>query len=333
MKKKLSSGSGIDNPFDIVEDSAGNLIVGEGNLGFIKILTADNTVDRTFAAGNRNFRGSAADTCTLDGTNNSIVVGMRHLSLATNVNGVSGDVIYGSDQGAKPKIVGINTSGECIEVITNTELGDFRPLAMEVRTIGGEDHLFASGKVYENRNGMRKRFYTKNLTTGDTSTCGSDYGGNLGNVILQGFDLTVDNSGGFIYYTFRGNIYGYALEERGNNYCPKNEDYDKFYRQGSSSTSHRKAEAIQVSPDSDSIMYVASSTTNVVQKVSLTGDNTLTSVILAGRRKDAENTASAGALSAAEVNLERPIALFVTSTKVWVSDTVSYTHLTLPTKA
>ena len=46
--------------FDIVEDSAGNLIVGEGNLGFIKILTADNTVDRTFAAGNRNFRGSAA---------------------------------------------------------------------------------------------------------------------------------------------------------------------------------------------------------------------------------------------------------------------------------
>ena len=49
---------------DIVEDSDGNLIVGEGNLGFIKILTADNTVDRTFAPttanplGNRNFRGS-----------------------------------------------------------------------------------------------------------------------------------------------------------------------------------------------------------------------------------------------------------------------------------
>ncbi|MDA7847530.1 hypothetical protein N8980_01835, partial [Candidatus Pelagibacter sp.] len=53
MNRKLSSGSGIDNPNDIVEDSAGNLIVGEGNLGFVKILTADNTVDRTFAAGNR----------------------------------------------------------------------------------------------------------------------------------------------------------------------------------------------------------------------------------------------------------------------------------------
>ena len=162
MNRKLSSGSGIDNPNDIVEDSAGNLIVGEGNLGFIKILTADNTVDPSFAPttanplGNRNFRGSAADTCTLDGTNNSIVGSIRHLSLATSVLGVSGDVIYGTDQGSNPKIVGINTSGECIEVITYAELGNFRPLAMEVRTIGGEDHLFASGRWFQS--GMAKTF-------------------------------------------------------------------------------------------------------------------------------------------------------------------------------
>ena len=236
MNRKLSSGSGIDNPNDIVEDSAGNLIVGEGNLGFVKILTADNTVDPSFAPttanplGNRNFRGSAADTCTLDGTNNSIVGSIRHLSLATSVLGVSGDVIYGTDQGSNPKIVGINTSGECIEVITYAELGGFRPMAMEVRTIGGEDHLFASGKVFQN--GMRKRFYTKNLTTGDTSTCGSDYGGDLGNVIEKGFDLTVDNSGGFIYYTFQGHIYGYALTKTGDNYCPSDEGHDRYYSQG-----------------------------------------------------------------------------------------------------
>ena len=78
---------------------------------------------------------------------------------------------------------------------------------------------------------------------------------------------------------------------------------DKFYRQGNSTLLIEKLTAIQVSPDSDSIMYVASSTSNVVQKVSLTGNNTLTQVTLAGRKKDAENTASAGALSAAEVNL------------------------------
>ena len=42
--------------------------------------------------------------------------------------GVSGDVIYGADSGSNNgKIVGINTSGECIEVITYAELGGFRP--------------------------------------------------------------------------------------------------------------------------------------------------------------------------------------------------------------
>ena len=320
MNRKLSSGSGIDNPNDIVEDSAGNLIVGEGNLGFVKILTADNTVDRTFAAGNRNFRGSATDTCTLDGTNNSIVKTINNLGLATNVKGVSGDVIYGADLDSNNgKIVGINTSGKCIEVITYAELGGFRPMAMEVRTINGNDHLFASGRWWGG-NDWRKYFYTKNLTTGDSLTCGSNYGGSLGTVIQSGIRLTVDNSGGFVYYNYQGHIHGYALTKTGNNYCPSDTGRDKYYAQGNSNTSHRKATAIQVSPDSDSTIYVTSFDHGVVQKVLLTGDNTLKSVILAGRKRDAENTASAGALSAAEVNLWGPQALFVTSTKVWVSD-------------
>ena len=63
------------------------------------------------------------------------------------------------------KIVGINTAGECIEVITHAELGGFRPHAMEVRTIGGQDHLFASGRWWNS--GWTSYFYTKNLTTGD----------------------------------------------------------------------------------------------------------------------------------------------------------------------
>ena len=215
MNRRLSSGNGIENPGDIVEDSDGNLIVGEGNLGFVKILTADNTVDRTFAAGNRNFRGSATDTCTLDGTNNSIVKTINNLGLATNVKGVSGDVIYGADSGSNNgKIVGINTSGKCIEVITYAELGGFRPMAMEVRTINGNDHLFASGRWWGGSD-WRKYFYTKNLTTGDSLTCGSNYGGSLGTVIQSGIRLTVDNSGGFVYYNYQGHIHGYALTKTG----------------------------------------------------------------------------------------------------------------------
>ena len=173
MDERLTAGNGIDVPGDIVEDSDGNLIIGEGNLGFLKILTADNTVDTTFSpttanpAGNRNFRGSETDTCALGGTKNSKVKAISNLGLATNVNGVSGDVIYGADNGQK-KIVGINTSGECIEVITL----DFRPRAMEVRTINSEDHLFASGRINTN-SGWRRYFYTKNLTTGDSVICGS----------------------------------------------------------------------------------------------------------------------------------------------------------------
>ena len=142
----------------------------------------------------------------------------------------------------------------------------------------------------------------------------------MGTVIQSGSRLTVDNSGDFIYYLYQGHIHGFALTKTGENYCPSDTGRDRYYVQGNSNTSHRKATAIQVSPDSDSTMYVTSSNKGVVQKVTLTGDNTLTSVTLAGRKINAENTASAGALSAAEVNLWGPKALFVTSTKVWVSD-------------
>ncbi len=324
MNRKLTAGSGIENPTDIVEDSDGNLIVGEGNFGFIKILTADNTVDRTFApttdhpSGNRNFRGYGNKDECLDGSKNFSIRNIHNLGLATNVLGVSGDVIYGNDQkSSQGLIVGINTSGECIEVIDRGDLG-FRPYAMEVRTINSKDHLFASGRLFhDGSDSWRRHFYTKNLTTGDSLRCSNNIGGNLGNDIENSYRLTVDNSGSYVYYINSGNISGYELEERGNNYCPKDFVRDRFYSENNSSL--KRADAIQVSPDDDDIMYVASSRSDVVQKVTLT-NTTLTQVTLAGRKKDAENTANAGALNAGEVNLLDPIALFVTSTKVWVSD-------------
>ena len=210
MKRKIIAGDGIENPTDIIELTDGNIIIGAGRFGFVKINTTDKTVDTSFADNNRNFRGSATDTCTLDGTNNSIVRSLNDLGLATNVLGVTGDVIYGADSNStNGKIVGINTSGECIEVITHAELGGFGPRAMEIRTIGGQDHLFASGKWWDG--GWRSRFYTKNLTTGDEETCGSDYGGNLKSAIKSSTDLTVDNSGNYIYWIRSGNIWGFAL--------------------------------------------------------------------------------------------------------------------------
>ena len=319
MRRPLISGSGIAIPNDIVEDVDGNLIVAERNYGFIKILTADNTVDRTFANNNRNFKGNRRDSCQIDGRQDSRVKVIQNLSYATNVSGTTDDVIYGNDK--KGKIVGINKAGECVEVI----YPPFAPYTMEVRTINSEDHLFTSGVHKRGRRGPTSvRFYTKNLTTGVESNCGGNFSkiSSLGRVIQNtSSDLTVDNAGEFIYYTWNGSIYGYNLTSDGSNFCPTDDGtFAKEYVKGTTSSTHRAASAIQVSPESNSVIYIASGSENVVQRVSLTSTSTLTSVTLAGRSQNENNTANAGALAAANVNFTTPNSLFVSSSTVWVSD-------------
>jgi|TARA_B110000914_G_scaffold68231_1_gene59604 type IV pilus assembly protein PilY1 len=319
MRRPLISGSGIAIPNDIVEDVDGNLIVAERNYGFIKILTADNTVDRTFANNNRNFKGNRRDSCQIGGRQDSRVKVIQNLSYATNVSGTTDDVIYGNDK--KGKIVGINKAGECVEVI----YPPFAPYTMEVRTINSEDHLFTSGVHKTGRRGPTSvRFYTKNLTTGVESNCGGNFSkiSSLGRVIQNtSSDLTVDNAGEFIYYTWNGSIYGYNLTSDGSNFCPTDDGtFAKEYVKGTTSSTHRAASAIQVSPESNSVIYIASGSENVVQRVSLTSTSTLTSVTLAGRSQNENNTANAGALAAANVNFTTPNSLFVSSSTVWVSD-------------
>ena len=125
MKRKIITGDGIENPSDIVELSDGNVIIAEGNLGFAKINTTDKTVDNSFSNNNRNFRGLWNDTCTVNGgMTDSRVKNLNDLGLATNDLNVTGDVIYGADYNSNgAKIVGINTSGECVEVIYYADLG------------------------------------------------------------------------------------------------------------------------------------------------------------------------------------------------------------------
>jgi len=323
MKRKIITGDGIENASDIVELSDGNVIIGEGNLGFAKINTSDKTVDTAFSNNNRNFRGLWNDTCTKNpgGTIDSRVKKLNDLGLATNVLNVTGDVIYGADANSGGgKIVGINTSGECVEVINYSALGSFKPGAMEVRTIGGEDHLFASGKGKHGKN-WRYRFYTKNLTTGVSSHCGGNYFGSLGGVINRGWDLTVDNSGSFIYYIWRGNIYGYPLTKSGDNYCPSSTSWTKKYRWGNGNSRVRKASGIDIARDgADNIMYVVSHTKNKIQKIELTSNTTLTSLAEAGRKKKSNNTADPGELAAASVNVWRPGTLYISSSKIWITD-------------
>ena len=322
MKRKIITGDGIENPSDIVELSDGNVIIAEGNLGFAKINTTDKTVDNSFSNDNRNFRGLWNDSCTVNGTGtttDSRVKNLNDLGLATNVLNVTGDVIYGADA-VYGKIVGINTSGECVEVINYADLGSFKPVAMEVRTIGGEDHLFASGKG-KHGGSWKNRFYTKNLTTGDFSQCGGNYSGSLGGVIKKGYDLTVDNSGNYIYYIWKGSVYGYPLSKSGDNYCPSSTSWTKKYQQGNGSSRVRKASGMDIARDgADNIMYVVSHLKNKIQKIELTSNTTLTSLAEAGRKKRSNNTADPGELAAASVNVWRPGTLYISSGKIWITD-------------
>ena len=43
MKRKIITGDGIENPGDIIELSDGNIVIGEGNLGFAKINSDDKS--------------------------------------------------------------------------------------------------------------------------------------------------------------------------------------------------------------------------------------------------------------------------------------------------
>ena len=145
MRNKIIAGDGIENPGDVVETGDGNLIIGEGRLGFAKILTADKAIDPSFANNKRNFRGSNTDTCSIGGTRDSTVGFINDLGVATNLHATYTDagvteIIYGADSNSDSgKVVGITPTGTCVEVISHTDLGKFQPIGMEVRTIGGED--------------------------------------------------------------------------------------------------------------------------------------------------------------------------------------------------
>ena len=206
---------------------------------------------------------------------------------------------------------------------------------MEIRTIANsdgddEDHLFVSG-TGKIGGSWKRRFYTKNLTTGASSTCAGDYGGSIGAVINKGSDLTVDNSGNYIYYIWRGSIYGYGLTRNGDNFCPTDQDYDRRLLKGNGNSRIRPAAGMEISRDgtaNDNIMYVVSTSKNKIQKVRINdGGNsdcrkncTVTSLAEAGRKKRSNNTASAGALAANSVNFWKAAALAISSNKILVSD-------------
>ena len=146
----------IGQAYDVIElPSDGSLIIATNDYGIVKVDSDDVIKDTTFA-GTGEFKGSSAAVC------NGKVSEIRkayELEISTRVNGrVGEEVIFASDDN---RIVSIDKSGNCIDVIEPAwgivgpsiypssaiwPSDTWKPEFMDIRTIAGEDHLFATLK-------------------------------------------------------------------------------------------------------------------------------------------------------------------------------------------
>ncbi|SVE64262.1 uncharacterized protein METZ01_LOCUS517116, partial [marine metagenome] len=220
----------ITEPRDVVELSDGNIILAQGRGGLVKILTSTGEKDDTFAEGNVEFTGKDSDAnCRGGGQNSSINGDSQTISLdvSSNVDGIDGEVVFvahsvSSDTDTEGKVVVMDPSGKCIDVIDHNELGadsgvGFNPYALTIKTIGGKDHLFVSGKRTSHID-KKSHFYSKNLTTGDSTSCNIEH--DSGRVFKQTNSITVDD-GNFLYAQYSGHVFKFKLKSIGaNNLCP-----------------------------------------------------------------------------------------------------------------
>tara|TARA_B100001123_G_scaffold198301_1_gene225575 strand:- start:204 stop:4787 length:4584 start_codon:yes stop_codon:yes gene_type:complete len=338
MKDPISGvNDAIELPRDVIELSDGNIIVSQDRGGLIKFLTSTGEKDDSFAEGNVNFMGSTSDpNC---GNQDSLIsAGRGHNNLtfgvSSNVLGHDGEIVFVAEEDTGTgKVIAIDTSGKCIDVIDHDELGvdsgkGFSPEALTIKTIAGEDHLFVSGG-YDHGSGDKGHFFTKNLTSGKTTSCNIE---NNDSVFRATHSITVDG-GTFIYAVKSGKIFKYQLEKiddgsGGITYCPitvraenhaaggLNREYYYFYNYDSSCSlgaRQCKAHQIDIDPDDSSIMYITGYANSLFQKVKIT-DLSLTPIKNKGIWGK-ENTVSDD-----KVNFYVPVGIHVTSTSIWVTD-------------
>ena len=222
MRNIVSGGMGTYGIDWAVELSDGNIIFSENNRGFSKILTADGARDTSFAKNRINFSGSNSDSDC--GNKNSKV----NKSWAGDVT--SSDVVYGLSTQNGGQIIAIDSSGVCVDVIGSNQTGIALPRLLEIRTIGGEEILFAAGRTHSG--GSHKgRMYVKNLTTGAQKKCSINNNSHFGKHLKNNsaWSMTVSNDGNYIYLSASKALLGYDLTKDSNNlYCPSNGNWEYF---------------------------------------------------------------------------------------------------------
>ena len=157
MNNKPYSGDAVETIGDVVLLADGDILVGQStaNSGVVKYDYTTEKFDTDFAGGNKTFWGTTKDNCTVDGVQDSRIGNVSSMDITSDLKNVSGEVIYIVAQNYA-KVVGIDSDGECVEVITDKELGRTKfgkdtglyPEAVTIRTIDSEDHMIITGRQF-----------------------------------------------------------------------------------------------------------------------------------------------------------------------------------------
>ena len=316
MQAQVSDGVSINTPWDIVEDSDGDLIMtGTAKQGVIKIISDTEKKDPNFGFKGK-FKGTKKDS-NCDNKDSSMTE-PRSLGISSNVKGHSGtEVIFATEMtDDNGKIVMFDTDGNCLDVIGWKELGNFRPMALTVRTIGSEDHLIAMGRWWKKtgrRSGYWKPYmYTRNLTEGVSRNCSINQP-HFKNLIANIHSISMDNGN----YLFIANpstlgVDAFALTKTNDTYCPTDTNRDLRFNSKTSGNYIRPATSVEVDPDTPTVLWIASHLSDTVQKATFTaGTSTVTASVTKGSWGTGNTT------SDADVNIINPTALHVTSDYVY----------------
>ncbi len=320
MNKSIASDWLLEKPEDIVVLSDGSIVVLNKKQFLMKIDPATDSRVTTFGdSAYGKFYGNQSYGC--DGWPSKLATS-NHLAVSDNVKGLDGEIIFVAEYGQhNGKIVMLNSDGQCVKIINHKELGGgntnfgFRPRAMEVKTINGEDHLFVSGEFFRG-SGKKSYMYTENLTKGTSRKCNVLASGY--NIVRSSHTLTVDD-GNHIYFAKGGSIYKYEITKDASTetYCPG--AFVVRYKPDCDNPSigHCNPHQMQIDPSDPDIMYITNGNRHTIQRLSIT-DTALVADPSPGITKG--QLGRSPTLNNDNVTFTDTKGLYVDSTNVWVSD-------------
>jgi len=317
MKSAVDGGTylGLDGVEWSVELSDGNIIAGEKNKGVVKILTADNKIDTTFADNEKNFRGNDEDpNCSNE---DSTTTGTDSGDISSN------GTIWFLEPG-KSKIVAIDSTGKCVGVIYKIRTKIQWPKYLEIRNIGGDDILFVAGRTWKAGAHAKVGYlYVQNIGSGSTLN-GAYKNCDIASHQIQhtvkedkAISMTVSKDGTYYHFSRANRIYSFETNDQGNNlYCPEKNEVSTI-NAGTNKMRDRDGQSyigsdlnsiysIRASSDDDDVVYVTSKNSHTLQKVEIDIPNFTYDVLLTAGKNGTKTTGDPGTVAAADIKFSKP---------------------------